>query len=179
MASIDLAVNEKRRPGVKGQKKLVPRIDMTPMVDLGFLLIAFFVMTAQLSDPVTMKLNMPNDGPPIKLGESDALTVLLSGNNKAWYYEGGWKEALKNNAVVKSNSSYLQPLRDVIIEKKKRLVSSANKEGRNGLMLLVKADEHASYRNIIDILDEVMINDVKKYALVEMEQEERDWIRKQ
>ena len=131
MASIDLSINENHRRGVKRQKKLVPRIDMTPMVDLGFLLIAFFVMTAQLTNPVTVKLNMPKEGPPIKLGDSNALTVLLSGNNKTWYYEGNWNEAIKNNAVIKTSSSYLQQLRNVIIEKKKNLASSGSKEGSN------------------------------------------------
>ena len=179
MASIDLSIKETRRRGVKRQKKIVPRIDMTPMVDLGFLLIAFFVMTAQLSDPVVVKLNMPTEkGQPMDLANSDALTVLLTGNNNAWYYHGDWEKAEKENAIFKTNFSP-DGLRKIIIEKKKRLAASERKEGADGMMMLIKAKENADYKSIVDILDEVMINAVKKYALIKLEPEEADWIRKQ
>ncbi len=62
MAEITTQINENRRAGVRRQKKQNPKIDMTPMVDLGFLLISFFVMTTELSKPVTLPLNMPKEG---------------------------------------------------------------------------------------------------------------------
>ena len=77
MTGITPTTNERCKAGVSRSKKSVPKIDMTPMVDLGFLLITFFVITAELSKPVTMDLFMPKEGPPIKLRKSDALTFLL------------------------------------------------------------------------------------------------------
>lgn len=179
MAAINTAVNENRKAGVRRQKKRIPRIDMTPMVDLGFLLICFFVITTELSKPVVTKLNMPKgEGPDMPVGNSNALTVILTANDKAWYYHGNWQEAVINNAVLQTDFSSLG-LREVIIDKKKKLDASGSKEGKEGLMLIVKSTDKASYKNIVDILDEVMINDVKKYAIAKLEPEEAIWIGQQ
>ena len=72
---ITTAIIESHMAGVTYQKKLNPKMDMTPMADPGFLLITFFVITTELSKPVTPDLIMPKEGPPITLGKSDALTV--------------------------------------------------------------------------------------------------------
>lgn len=71
------------------------KIDMTPMVDLGFLLISFFVITTELSKPTTMDLFMPKDGKPMDLGASDALTILLDNDNTFWYYPAVGKRRKK------------------------------------------------------------------------------------
>ena len=88
-----------KRPGVRRAKRHQLRIDMTPMVDLGFLLISFFVITTELSQPRTTNLNMPKDGPAMPLGESDALTILLDRDNRIWYYEGDWNKAVAAKQV--------------------------------------------------------------------------------
>ena len=56
MAELNLAVNENRKAGVRRKKLQVPKIDMTPMVDLGFLLITFFIFTAEITKPKTMDI---------------------------------------------------------------------------------------------------------------------------
>ena len=77
----------------KAKRKFSPtiKIDMTPMVDLGFLLITFFIFTTTMSDKITMKLYMPHNGDPTPIGKSKVLTVLLSSNNKVYAYEGALK----------------------------------------------------------------------------------------
>jgi len=57
MYAIDVAATHRRKAGVKNLKKERPKIDMTPMVDLGFLLISFFVITTELSEPRSATLN--------------------------------------------------------------------------------------------------------------------------
>src|SRR5687768_12504833 len=82
----DMQPAGRSRRGVARMKKHSLKTDMTPMVDLGFLLIAFFIMTTELNKPVVTRLNMPHDGPSIPLAMSNALTVLLGDNNTVYYY---------------------------------------------------------------------------------------------
>jgi biopolymer transport protein ExbD len=105
MMEIDTTSTGRRRAGVCRVKKQNNRIDMTPMVDLGFLLITFFVMTTELSNPTTVNLNMPKDGSSMPLGKSNALTILLDRDNKAYYYHGDWNDALAKNEIVKTSLS--------------------------------------------------------------------------
>src|SRR5688572_32950176 len=95
MASVDTGGGEsshKKVAGVKKAKKLSTRVDMTPMVDLGFLLITFFIFTATMNEPTTMDLNMPKDTDKedevTKAKQSGALTVMLGKNDQVYYYEG-------------------------------------------------------------------------------------------
>src|ERR1043165_5304272 len=96
MAELDTSSggHHKKGPGVKKGKKLSTRIDLTPMVDLGFLLITFFMFTTTLAKPKTMEINMPykdqnlKDEEKNKLKASAAMTVLLSKNHRVYYYEG-------------------------------------------------------------------------------------------
>jgi biopolymer transport protein ExbD len=84
-----------RKAGVPKMKRQAVKTDMTPMVDLGFLLIAFFVMTTELNKPSVIDLAMPTDKSKQRseLGESYALTVLLGENKRVFYYHGSWERA--------------------------------------------------------------------------------------
>jgi len=148
------------------------------MVDLGFLLISFFVMTTELSKPVVAPLNMPKEGPPIFLGNSNALTVLLAGGDSAFYYHGNWKDALLADKIEKTSIYSVNGIRKVILEKKQWLDQHEPREGSNGLMMLIKSTSATSYKNLVDLLDETIINDVRKYALVKMDVEEAAWLKR-
>src|SRR6188508_8810 len=99
MSEIIMNETRSRKAGVKRMKRNSLKIDMTPMVDLGFLLISFFVVTVEMSKPVAAKLNMPKDGEGTVLKVSAALTLLLTNNREIWYYHGFLEEALKNNQI--------------------------------------------------------------------------------
>ena len=176
MTAITTTINDRRKAGVSRSKASIPKIDMTPMVDLGFLLITFFVVTAELSKPVTMDLFMPKEGPPIKLGKSDALTFLLGKNKTLYYYHGDWEEALKTNQIFQTNFFGKSGIRKVINEKQLQLDRIKTKEGRRGLMLLIKPGDDAIYSDVINMLDEALINDVKKYAVLKPDEEEIKWL---
>jgi biopolymer transport protein ExbD len=178
MTEINATGDERRRAGVRS-KMPVPRMDMTPMVDLGFLLITFFVMTSRLSEPSVVKFNMHKEGPPMKLGNSNALTVLLDKDNRIYYYNGNKEEAFANNQVFKTSFSVANGLGQIIRDKQLWLDSHGDKEGRNGLMMLIKPPAGASYKNVIDALDETMINVVKKYTILPAEPQEIEWLKKQ
>lgn len=169
MAEITTRINDARKAGVRRMKKHSLKTDMTPMVDLGFLLITFFVFTASLSEPHVLHLNMPDDGRPTPLVKSAALTILLGKDNTVYYYEGEWQQAIDERKVIKSNFSVQHGIGEVIRNKQKQMdLQPVNGEGRAGLMMMIKAGDQSWYKNVIDALDEAMINDVKKYAVVKI-----------
>jgi len=145
------------------------------MVDLGFLLIAFFVITTELNKPTVMNLAMPKEGPPSDLGCSNALTVLLDKNSSIYYYQCDWDRAEKTGMIFTTDFS-AKGLRRIINEKQREL-DLHKISGRDELMLLIKPASGASYKNVVDVLDEATINMVKKYAIVPLAPGEAAWIK--
>lgn len=177
MAQLQQAENTRHRPGVRRAKRLNTRIDMTPMVDLGFLLICFFVITTTMSQPRAADLFVPKDGPPIDIANSKTLTVLLDKDNGIYYYHGSWENALAANGILSSGYLYSDGIGNIIREKQKRLeVLNLDKEKGKGLILVIKASEKSSYKNLVDMLDEVLINDVKHYSVVDLTEAEKNYI---
>lgn len=144
------------------------RIDMTPMVDLGFLLITFFIFTSTMAEKRSTDLIMPKDGSPMSLANSAALTVLLTGGDSVFLYNGAWKEAFAKKEIIITNYSTTNGLGNYIREKQKTLGQK-----RDELMLLIKPTANSTYNNLINALDEVLINEVHKYAIVDITGEEQ------
>ncbi len=166
MASLDTGGDgggHKKGPGVKKAKKQSTRVDMTPMVDLGFLLITFFIFTTTMSTPSAMQLFMPKDTDKPeeqnKAKESGALTVMLGKGNQVYYYEG---QLLPDGSNFKSTSFDPETgIRKVLIDKKRRTPE-------DDLVVVIKPNEEATYKNTVDILDEMTINGIKRFALVDI-----------
>jgi biopolymer transport protein ExbD len=152
--------HHKKGPGVKKAKKLSTRVDLTPMVDLGFLLITFFIFTTTMSEPTAMRLFLPKDTEKPeeqnKVKASGALSVMLAKNNQIFYYEG---ELMPNGENFKSTN--FKEIRDIIINKKR---STDPKD----FMVVIKPGPESTYKNTVDILDEMTINEVKRYAMVDI-----------
>jgi len=155
----------KKGPGVKKSKKLSTRVDLTPMVDLGFLLITFFIFTTTMSQPTAMKLFLPKDvdkpEEQNKLKESAAFTVMPSRANMVYYYEGLDPSKLQQTTF--------KQVRDIILDKKRRT-------DPKDFMVIIKPTKDATYKNTVDILDEMTIDGVKRYALVEITPDEYKFV---
>jgi len=173
MAELDTSSGggHKKGPGVKKGKKLSTRVDLTPMVDLGFLLITFFIFTTTMSQPTALKLFLPDDkitDEPNKAKESGVLTILMGADNHIYYYEGQLKPDGSNFLSASYNGE--NSIRDVIL-KKKADVRSRSRDTENpykDFVVVIKPGVDCNYKNVIDILDEMAINVVKKYALVDI-----------
>jgi biopolymer transport protein ExbD len=183
MAELDTSGGgHKKGPGVKKGKKLSTRVDLTPMVDLGFLLITFFIFTTTMSQPTAMKLLLPDDKvkpeEQNKAKESGALTILMGADNHIYYYEG----QLKNDASNFLSASYNgeNSIRDVILKKKAyvRSIAQDPNDPEHDLVVVIKPSQYCNYKNVIDILDEMSINVVKKFALVDIFDIEEQLIKK-
>jgi biopolymer transport protein ExbD len=146
----------------KGRKKMSTRIDLTPMVDLGFLLVTFFMLTTTFSKPQTMEINLPvkpkdevttEDENAVKA--SKALTLIIDGENKIYWYQGLPGEA---NLPEVTNFS-ADGIRKILLEKNTTV---------QDLVVLIKPTDEANYKNVVDILDEMNISNIKRYALVDI-----------
>lgn len=162
MAEMDTSSGggHKKGPGVKKGKKLSTRVDLTPMVDLGFLLITFFIFTTTMSQATAMRLFLPKDADKPeeqnKAKESGVITILLGKDNHVYYYEG----SLDNSASNFKTSSFKE-IRGVLIDKKARTPEK-------DLVVVIKPSNESTYKNVVDILDEMAINILKRYALVDI-----------
>ena len=155
----------KKATGVKKSKKLSTRVDLTPMVDLGFLLITFFIFTTRISQPTALKLFLPADGEPTRYKQSASITFLLGRNDVVYYYEG----QLNPDAPTLTKTSY-SGIRDAIINKKKYT-------NDKDMVVIIKPHKESIYKNAVDALDEMTINNVKHYAMVDISVSEDEYIR--
>ena len=134
-------------------------VDLTPMVDLGFLLITFFVFTATVSAPTALRLQLPMQGDSSVVPESSTLNLVLQGGDSIRYFMGNDM----GNLGCTDFSSH--GVRDVIRNLQRQL---AGRTGTHGsLVVLIYPQEQSSYKNIVDILDEMTISGVKKYILLD------------
>ena len=195
----------------KRAKKQSTRVDMTPMVDLAFLLLTFFVLTSTFSKPKVLRMIFPeklDKQDNVKTPEvKDGLTLLLTSDNKIFHYRGSIgklsqekkdlevtdysKDGLRK-LLIDYNSSLLIKLQE--IQKKMDKLPEADTASRNKLeseakeaqraskqIILVKNDDGASYRNMIDLMDEFMITQIAKYYVIDegMDPREKELIKKQ
>lgn len=189
MAELSIRAGHSRKAGGRRSKKLYTRVDLTPMVDLGFLLITFFFVTTTWSKPHATRLYLPADGDNTLLGENAALTILAGSDNKVFYYHGKLGEALKKGSYGITGYDVNGGIGDIIRQKQQAMDKSyhpiqypipglqprelRSQGGRKELMLLIKPSSDASYKNVIDLLDETMINRIGLYALVDITEDEK------
>jgi len=184
--------------GKKRAKKQSTRVDMTPMVDLAFLLLTFFVLTSTFSKPKSMELSLPappddiTKQPPVKNG----VTFLLTKDDKIFYYVGEFYTAGNEKGVppteLKETNFSKEGLHTLLTEKNKWAIDEIEKLAAQNkaktladstfkrlavdktadpkaITVLIKTDDQATYRNAIDMLDELKICNVGKRVLgVEM-----------
>jgi biopolymer transport protein ExbD len=173
-----------KHQGTKSKKQST-RVDMTPMVDLGFLLITFFMLTTTMSKPKTMDLIMPKDTKDEKeqnkVKESTALTILLGKKDRVYYYEG-----LAQDPNASANPEFFKAttfankggIRDVIIKKRDDVAQLRNAKGEpEDVVVIIKADDDATYKDFVDILDEMAINRIQRYATVDISDQDKTWIK--
>ncbi|HXD76359.1 MAG TPA: biopolymer transporter ExbD [Puia sp.] len=154
----ELAASSPNHPqaGVKKSKKLPTRVDLTPMVDLGFLLITFFVFTTTMTQPAAMRLVLPDDSHPERFRHepnSAVITILAGKNNSIFYYEG----ADPSRGKIADGSA----IRSIILDKKRRTDPA-------WFEVVLKPSPDCTYGATVNLLDEMKIDAVRHYALVDM-----------
>jgi biopolymer transport protein ExbD len=149
-----------RRKSKNDSAKKSLRVDLTPMVDLGFLLITFFILTTALSEPTIARLIMPEDTnvtTPVK--KNAALTLLLIRNDSIDYYEGDTPK----QEFIKHCS--FNNLRSVIQQKQQKVAEVLG--DREETVIIISPGDGSTYKNFVDALDEIQINDIQHYFVVD------------
>jgi biopolymer transport protein ExbD len=146
-----------------GKSKRSLRVDLTPMVDLGFILISFFLYTTTLTNPSAMRLVMP-DKPhgDSTQAPTDATLTLYPGGKSVKYEEG----KPGSNPMQEVYLDRTPSLRDAIIDKQRRLDHSG-RFTRDSLVVIIKPQPGLDYRQLIGVLDEMTLNGVTKYMIAD------------
>ena len=148
----------------KGKKKKTKRVgirvDMTPMVDVAFLLLTFFMLTTVFRKPQTMEINLPPDEKTqIEVAESNLMTVRVAEDGLIWWNMG--TEALKKTTF-----------KDV-----QALFQERNRSNPR-LITLVKVDRKGKYSMMVNIMDELNLANVTRFTLAPMTDQDKDQIKK-
>lgn len=150
-------------------KKMSTRVDLTAMVDLGFLLITFFMLATTFNKPKTMEVNKPAkeeddvEEPPIKM--SKTATLMLGANDKLYVYVSPDEIDPTTQLELDSVSYGPQGLRKFIQRRQSEVQTMWG--NKDDLFVMIKPLPGSSYKNIVDVLDEMTISDVKRYAILE------------
>jgi biopolymer transport protein ExbD len=159
----------------KGRKKMSTRIDLTPMVDLGFLLVTFFMLTTTFSKPQTMEINLPvkpkeevKEEEQNRVKASNALSIIIGEYNRIFWYQGLNDPNTPPLPELTETNFSADGIRKVLVEK-----NATNKD----LVVLIKPTDDANYKNVVDILDEMNITNTKRFALVDITPEDKDLIK--
>ena len=169
MAEIDTSGGGGKHKGGVRSKKMSTRVDLTPMVDLAFLLITFFMLTTTLSKPKAMQLNMPkktdNEKDKQEIGECQVMNVLIDTLDQVWYYDGLQVAGLQKTTFAADGG-----IRKEILSFMKKVPNECpltSKGNKRDAIVLIKMLKGARYKNMVDILDEMDITGCKIYAIQE------------
>ncbi len=174
MAEMDTSSKGGGKHGGTRAKKQSTRVDLTAMVDLGFLLITFFMLATTMNKPKTMEVNKPDknedekkDEPKIKM--SKTLTLMLGSTDKAYWYVSPDEIDAKTELTLDSVDYGPNGLRKIIKRRQKEVLEQwgLDKDGINPLFVMIKPLPGSKLKNTVDALDEMTISGVKRYAILE------------
>ena len=154
--------------GKKTQNKKPIRVDMTPMVDLGFLLITFFMFTTNFSKPNAINFSNPprNTGEPTEINYKNSITFILGKEGKVFYYQADKKD-LNDNILKQVSFDKAQVAKTIETAK-------ANAPKKENFTVIVKPADDSEYKTVIDMLDELALTKSERYGIAEMNDKEKE-----
>ncbi len=177
------------------QKKMNIRVDFTPMVDMNMLLLTFFMLCTSMSKPQTMEISMPSNDKTLteqerdKVAASRAITLILGSNDRVYYYSGEpnyedwtslqettYKDDGLRAMLLYRNQEVVSQIRELKKEKIDTKMSDEEydkraaeiKDSKTAPIVIIKATDDATYKNLIDALDEMHICSINRYAIVDI-----------
>ncbi len=163
-----------------GNKRL-PHIDMTPMVDLAFLLIAFFMLATTLEKPKAMQIIKPahSDGADVPIvNKKRVMSILLGKNDNVYHYQISDEDFANNNINFETTNFSSDGIRAVIKKRQQNLIETLHTKNADSLIILIKGSPNCKYKNLVDILDEMRICKVKQFAIIDRDKIDAAILRK-
>lgn len=158
-------IAQEKQGGSKQRKKMI-RVDMTPMVDLGFLLITFFMFTTNFTKPNVMDLGLPAKDPnPISqptppIDVDNQITFILGKDNRVFYHQKT-KEDLNRSNLKETDFSGIN-ITKIISEAYNKAPKKEN------FTIIIEPTDDANYKNFVDILDNIAISKKERYGITDI-----------
>jgi biopolymer transport protein ExbD len=160
MAEVDVKQSRgKQKHSKKKKRRIGVRIDMTPMVDIAFLLLTFFMLTTTMNKPQAMEINLPPGEAIVEVASSNLLTLRVSENGTIYW----------NIGIDKPEKVSSIELKKILKEK-----NSANPT----LITLIKVDRKGKYIMMVNIMDELNVADVTRFSLAPFTDKDKQLIEK-
>ncbi len=148
-------------------KKQVPHVDLTPMVDLAFLLITFFMLVTTFNKPNVMDLGLPAkpkpDAPkpePTEIKLPNSISIIIGKDNKIFYHQQD-QAGLNDQTLLETNFDR-EGIRKVIEQAKARAID------KDLFTVIIKPTDDAIYKNFVDMLDEMAITKNERYGVTDI-----------
>jgi len=153
MAQVDAPArggHDRKKGKKKKKRRLGVRIDNTPMVDVAFLLLTFFMLTTTLNRPQTMEINLPPNDATVEVAQSNLLTLRIKEDGTIFW----------NMAVDKPEKVAYKDLRSLMMRQ-----AAANPK----LITLIKVDRKGKYHMMVDVMDELNLANITRFSLAPMQ----------
>jgi len=159
MGAVDTPERKSKKKG-KGfsrpKRRLGIRIDMTPMVDVAFLLLIFFMVTTVFRTPQALEINLPPDEDvKIEIAESKVMSIWVLGTDRVFLRRGG-KQVPWARTTTAGLGQVFAPFK-------------SNKD----LVVVIKIDRDAKFNNMIDVIDELDTANLTRFSLATLAPEEK------
>lgn len=146
-------------------KKSPPHVDLTPMVDLAFLLITFFMLVTTFNKPNVMDLGLPakpktpQQDPKTEIKLSNSISILIGKDNRVFWHQQD--QTSLTDANMNETTFDREGIRKIIRQ------AQANAADKNLFTVIIKPTDDAVYRNFVDILDEMAITKNERYGVTD------------
>jgi biopolymer transport protein ExbD len=142
--------HDKKKKKHKRMRRLGVRLDMTPMVDVAFLLLTFFMLTTTMNRPQTMEINLPPEKTTVEVAQSNLLTLFVKEDGSIWWNVG-------TEAPAKVEYKNLRTMMEQKSQQNPKLIT------------LIKVDRKGKYHMMVDVMDELNLANITRFSLAPMQ----------
>lgn len=156
MGAVDTPERKGKKKGLSGRRpkrRVGVRIDMTPMVDVAFLLLIFFMVTTVFRTPKALEINLPPKDAKVDVAVSKTLTIRILADGRLYWKRGD----------TPFNRSSVGQLREVL----------GQYQGQNEIIVVVKIDRETEFEAMVNALDELHAAQLTRFSINPLEDKEK------